>query len=194
MLIYLDANIVQYLADYGDLVYHRESAGRPPNQKLEMELLALAEVIEVALRAEEQDLDHRCDVAAPRHLLDELHRGRPTPEQLDTYLLLRDAWRDLGVEEHGAPDIEAVNAAENTLRRLHLRDPADQRHLAEAVAIGARWFLTLDKNILAKTRDVPSEPGIIEGVIVARPSELRERTVFDPVFGLQMVENGLARC
>mgnify|MGYP001587772266 CR=1 FL=1 len=44
MLIYLDANIVQYCADYGDLVFRRAGARRPSSQKLEIELRALAEV------------------------------------------------------------------------------------------------------------------------------------------------------
>jgi len=125
--------------------------------------------------------------SAPRHLIDELHRGRPTPEQLDTYDSLCQAWRDLGIEEHEPADEEAVQVVQNKVRLLGLCDLADERHLAEAVAIGARWFLTLDKDILQKTRDVSSEPGIVQGVIVARPSELCERMVFDSVFGLQVL-------
>jgi hypothetical protein len=66
--------------------------------------------------------------------------------------------------------------------------------LAEAVAIGAKWFLTLDEDILEKTQDVSSKPGMIEGVIVARPSELRVRMMFDPVFGLRVSESGLTSC
>jgi hypothetical protein len=153
-----------------------------------MELLALADVIELALRAEGLDLDHRWDVAVPRHLVEELHRGCPTLAQFDTYDSLCQAWRDLGIEEHGTPDDGVVDMVQNELRHLRLRDWADERHLAKAVAIGARWFLTLDKDILEKTRIVPSEPGIIDRLIVARPSELCQRMAFDPVFGLQVAE------
>ena len=131
MLIYLDANIVQYCADYGDFVFGREGAVQPSNRNLKMELRALGGVIELAVRAEVQDLDHRWDVAAPRHLLEELSRGNPSQEQLDTYRLLREAWQDLGIEEHGLPDIDVVNTVETRLRRLNLRDPPDRRHLAE---------------------------------------------------------------
>ena len=178
MLVYLDANVVQYCADYGDFIFRVEGARRPPNSKLKMELRALGEVIELAVRAEAQDLEHRWDVAAPRHLLDELLRGRPTAEQIDTYHALRDAWRDLGVEEYESPDVGAVNAIDHRLRSLNLQDPPDRRHLAEAVAMRATWFLTLDEDILEKTREVPRGPGMIEGVIVARPSELRASVCF----------------
>ena len=187
MLIYLDANIVQYCADYGDFIFHCKDAVQPPNRNLNMELRALGEVIEQAVRAELQDLDHRWDVAAPCHLLAELSCGNPSQEQLDTYRSLREAWHGLGIEEHEPPDVEAVNAADARFRWLDLRDPADRRHLAEAVAIGASWFITLDKDIIRKTRNEPSKPGMIEGVVVGRPSELRARMTFDPVFGLQLL-------
>jgi hypothetical protein len=193
MLIYLDANMVQYCADYGDFVFDRESAKQPPNRNLKMELRALGEVIEMAIRAEVQDLDHRWDVAAPRHLLEEFSRGKPSQEQLDTYRSLREAWHDLGIEEHGSPDVEVVSAVESRLRRLNLRDPLDRRHLAEAVAIGASWFITLDKDILEKTRDEPNKPTAIEGAIVGRPSELRARMTFDAVFGLRLAEGSLSK-
>ena len=193
MLIYLDANIVQYCADYGDFVFDREGAVQPPNRNLKMELRALGDVIQLAVRAEVQDLDHRWDVAAPIHLLEELSRGNLSQEQLDTYRSLREAWQDLGIEEHAPPDVEVVNTVETKLRRLNLRDPPDRRHLAEAVAIGASWFVTLDKDIIKKTREEPSEPTMIEGVIVGRPSELRGRMTFDPVFGLRLSEGGLTK-
>ena len=165
MLIYLDANIVQYCADYGDFVFGRDGSVQPPNHNLKMELCALGDVIELAVRAEVQDLDHRWDVAAPIHLLEELCRGNLSQEQVDTYRSLREAWQDLGIEEHGSPDVEVVNTVETKLRRLNLRDPPDRRHLAEAVAIGASWFITLDKDIIKKTRDEPSKPTMIEGRI-----------------------------
>jgi predicted nucleic acid-binding protein len=81
-----------------------------------------------------------------------------------------------------------VNTIETRLRGLNLRDPPDRRHLAEAIAIGAAWFITLDKDIIKKTRGQQSQPTKIEGVIVGRPSELRAKTTFDPVFGLRLAE------
>lgn len=189
MLIYLDANIVQYCADY-----YRGVGGwtkQRPDAKLMIELQALDEIIELAAHAEAQDLDHRWDVAAPEHLLNELERGRPTEEQLDTYRDLLEAWQELGVEEHGTPDAQTVWRAQGRLARLELKDPPDTLHLAEAVAMGAAWFLTCDKEVLRKTRNrsKPNEPGVIEGVTVGCPSELRARMIFDPVFGLRLEQS-----
>lgn len=183
MLIYLDANIVQYCAPW--------EAKQPPGPKLDIELQALCEIIELAAYAEVQDLDHRWDVAAPKHLLDELERGRPTKGQLRTYRDLRESWQELGVEKHGTPDAETVERAQRRIARLKLKDLPDTLHLAEAVAMGAAWFLTYDKEVLKKTRNKnkPNEPGLIEGVIVGRPSELRARMTFDPVFGLQLEQS-----
>ena len=180
MLIYLDANIIQYCADL--------EAMQGEDTKLDIELQALDKIIELVAYAEVQDLDHRWDVAAPKHLLDELKRGRPTKRQLRTYRGLRKSWEELGVEKHGTPDAEAVERAQRRLRRLKMKHPPDILHLAEAVAMGAAWFLTYDKDILKKTRNKnkPNEPGVIEGVTVGRPSELRARMTFDPVFGLRL--------
>jgi hypothetical protein len=188
MLIYLDANIVQYCADYQEFIFDFDDTMRPPGRKLEIELHALREIIEMASQVEVQDLDHRWDVAAPEYLLDELKRGRPSEEQLDTYRSLREAWHDLGVEKHGLPDAEAVYRVQIRLARLNLKDPPDTLHLAEAVAMGAVWFLTLDKEILRKTRGKANEPGVIEDLTVGRPSELRAKMTFDPVFGLRVEE------
>ena len=188
MLIYLDANIVQYCADFRDFIFDFDDTMRLPDRKLEIELRALREIIEMASHAEVQDLDHRWDVAAPKHLLDELKRGCPSDDQLDAYRSLREAWHDLGVEKHGLPDAEAVYRVQRRLARLNLKDPPDTLHLAEAVAMGAAWFLTHDKEILRKTRYKANEPGVIEGLAVGRPSELRARMTFDPVFGLRVEE------
>lgn len=162
-----------------------------PDPKLAIELQALDEIIELVAYAETQDLDHRWDAAAPEHLLDELKRGSPSEEQLRVYHNLREAWHDLGMERHGTPDAETVERAQRRLARLKLKHPQDTLHLAEAVAMGASWFLTYDKEVLKKTRNKnkPSEPGIIEGVTVGRPSELRARMSFDPVFGLRLEQS-----
>jgi hypothetical protein len=184
MLIYLDANIVQYCSDLESM--------QCSDLKLEKELQALNEIIELVAYAEGvQDFDHRWDVAAPGHLLDELKRGRPTKEQLHTYRVLREAWQQVGVEKYGTPDAETVERAQRRLFRLKLKDPPDTLHLAEAVAMGAAWFLTCDKEVLKKTRNKnkPNEPGVIDGVTVGCPSELRARMKFDPVFGLQLEQS-----
>jgi hypothetical protein len=179
MLIYLDANIVQYCADPKIRLW--------ADPKLLIELDALDEIIELAAYAETQDLDHRWDVTAPGHLLDELKRGKPTKDQLKWYRHLCEAWQVLGVEKHGTPDAETVDRVQKRLARLKLKHPHDTLHLAEAVAIGAVWFLSYDNEILKKTRgkNKPNEPGETEGVTVGCPSELRARMSFDPVFGLQ---------
>ena len=184
MLIYLDANIVQYCADY--YVPGLRWATHPPDSKLKIELYALGEIIELAAYAEVQDLDHRWDVVTPEHLLDELKRGCPTKKQLGAYRDLREASHALGIEKHGSPDAEAVDRAQRRLARLKLKDPPDTLHLAEAVAMGAAWFITYDKDILSKTRKKANEPGVIEGVTVGRPSELCARMTFDSVFGLRL--------
>jgi len=186
MLIYLDANIVQYCADYADFVYGLDGAPQPPNRNLQIELHALSEIVELAVFAEMQDLDHRWDIAAPTHLLDELWRGRPSEDQLATYRSLRDAWHDIGIEKHGSSDPEVVDRAQRRLARLKLKHPPDTLHLAEAVAMRAAWFLTCDKEILSKTRKKTTQPGVIEGMTVARPSELLARMRFDRVFGLRV--------
>lgn len=184
MLIYLDANIVQYCADLESM--------RPADPKLTTELQALDEVIELVAYAEGvQDFDHRWDVAAPEYLLKELKRGRPTERQLRTYRHLREAWQDCGVEKYGIPDAEIVDRAQRRLARLKLKDLPDILHLAETVAMGAAWFLTCDKEVLKKTRNKnkPNEPGVIEGVTVGSPSELYARMAFDPVFGLRLEQS-----
>jgi hypothetical protein len=189
MFIYLDANIVQYYADY--YVSVRGWLKRPPDYKLNIELNALSEIVELVAYAETQDLDHRWDAAAPEHLLNELKRGRPSKEQLDVYHDLREAWRVLGIEKHGIPEAETVERVQRRLNRLKLKHPHDTLHLAEAIAMRASWFLSYDKEVLKKTRNKnkPNEPGVIEGVTIGRPSELRARMTFDPVFGLQLELN-----
>jgi hypothetical protein len=183
MLIYLDANIIQFIAD-------RETMTQT-DPTLVTELQALDEIIELAVYAEMQDLDHRWDIPAPEHLLDELEHGDPKPWQLDTYRSLREAWQDCGIEKYGTPDARTVERPQRRLARLKLKDPPDILHLGEAVAMGAAWFLTYDKEILKKTRNKnkPGEPGVIEGVTVGCPSELRARMTFDPVFGLQLEQS-----
>jgi hypothetical protein len=183
MLIYLDANIAQYCAPW--------EAKQPPDPKLDIELQTLDEIIEMAYYAEVQDLDHRWDVAVPEHLLDELESGRPTEGQLDTYRDLRKAWQDCGIDKRGTPDAETVERVQRRLAQLKLKDPPDTLHLAEAIAMGAAWFLTYDKEVLKKTRskNKPNEPVIVEGVTVGSPSELRAKLTFDPVFGLRLEQS-----
>ena len=145
MLIYLDANIVQYCADYADLIFGGERGEAVPNVKLKAELLALREIVEVALRAEEQDLDHRWDVAAPRHLLDELLRGKPTSAQLETYSNLQAAWEDLGVESHGEVGAQLIGVVSNRLKTLNLHDAPDQRNLSITLRHAGQSFTVQDR-------------------------------------------------
>jgi hypothetical protein len=87
MLIYLDANIVQYCADHCDFVFGESATCKGVDAKLQKELEALRGLVE---------LDQLGDwtFAAPAHLLAELRAGERTEEQLDTYKVLEEAWSD----------------------------------------------------------------------------------------------------
>jgi hypothetical protein len=199
MLIYLDANIVQYCADYENFIF---GSGDPPSTftaKLLSELVALRELIELELKIEQMDFENRWDVVAPSHLIRELFSGRPTDEQRRVYRILQEAWVDCGQEEHIAAKEDEIAAIEKSLRPLGLKDVADRWHLAQAIALGASWFLTNDGDILEKTRQKPSYVGknligiaptigIVQGVRVGRPSECIKRLSFDPVFGFAQIE------
>ena len=160
MFIYLDANVVQYTAKYSDFIFQvcRRCPVKEP--KLRREIMALRYLAE---------LDQYGDwtYIAPRHLLDELKQGQPTPEQLETYKTLDEAWRDCYFpgDEPSETEICRIN---ESLFELHLKDPADRRHLAEALSRHATWFLTNDGEVLRKTR------GRINSMRITRPSECLE--------------------
>lgn len=158
MVIYLDANIVQYLADFGDFVF-RASPNLPVSSPwLQGELNALRELIEL------EQLGH-WDFAAPEHLLAELHRGRPTVGQRETYAILEDA------AFMAEPCRRDVGEYSTSLLTLGLAR-ADRRHLATALAMSASWFLTCDRGILRRVAKAPG--GWRRAMRVAPPSRAIE--------------------
>jgi len=94
------------------------------------------------------------------HLQVELHRGRPSNDQRETYEMLAES-----ADVEYAIDEPVFRNVLQELLRLRLRDRADQVHLATAVAMRASWFLTNDNGILRKVG------GRIRSTLIARPSE-----------------------
>jgi len=160
MLIYLDANIVQYCADHWDFVSGESAACKTADAKLQKELEALRRLVEL-----EQLGDWT--FAAPAHLLAELRGGKGTGEQLDTYKLLEKAWVESVWCDDIQPTEETVGRIGRSLATLRLKD-ADQRHLAEAIALNASWFLTNDGEVVKKAE------GRFAAMQVCRPSECLE--------------------
>ena len=143
MLIYLDANIVQYCADHRKFVFGESDTCETADRKLKEELNALRRLV---------DLEQLGDwtFAAPAHLLSELLAGNPRPEQIDTYKLLKEAWNDSVWSEDARPTEDTIHRIERSLVALQLRHASDQRHLAEALALNASWFLTNDRDVVKK--------------------------------------------
>lgn len=152
MLIYLDANVVQYTADYADFVFGKNAAYPVEEQAIRSELYALRELIELEQFGSWTFAN--CD-----NLQAELCRGRPSNDQRETYEVL-----------NVCPDAEYVIGQQvflevlEELLPLRLRDQADRVHLATAVAMGASWFLTNDNGILRRVG------GHIRSTRVAKPS------------------------
>jgi hypothetical protein len=97
---------------------------------------------------------------------------KPTHNQRRVYSILLQVWEEVRLEEADDVDEETITQIEQTLRTLKLKDK-DRRHLAEAIALGAVWFLTNDKSLINNTRN-PEYPNLIcnvQIVYVARPSE-----------------------
>ena len=168
MLIYLDANVIQYCADHEAFLFGDGSTPPTKDVKLLKELGALRKLIEL------EQLGEGWDVAAPTHLMKELLAGKPRPSQRKVYAILLRAWQDSMWREFVEANEEKISSVENSLRQLNFRDTSDRRHLAEAIALEAAWFLTLDKNIISRTRQKPEFIGIVQRVRVARPSECIE--------------------
>jgi hypothetical protein len=156
MLIYLDANIVQDTADYADFLFGTQADCPVEERVAQRELCALRELI---------DLEQfgSWTIANCDYLQVELHRGRPSNDQLQTYEMLNDC-----VNPECAFDERVFRDVLQDLLPLRLRDRADQWHLATAVAMGASWFLTNDHGILRKVS------GLIRSTRVASPSECIE--------------------
>ena len=165
MLLYLDSNLVQYYADYQSIIFENEDAFQI-NQPLLVELKALQKIIEL------EQLGEGWQVAAPKHLLDELQYKKPNVEQKEVYSILLQAWQKAGQQEANETSEENIFAIGCSLSFLKLKDK-DSRHLAEAIALGAVWFLTNDKRLINHTRPKKDKKSIckIQGIFIARPSE-----------------------
>lgn len=161
MLIYLDANIIQYCADHWDFVSGESATCKNVDLKLQKELEALRRLVEL-----EQLGDWT--FAATAHLLAELRAGKPTKEQFDTYKLLQEAWGDSIWFEDTRPTEDTIRKIEQSLATLKLKQASDRRHLAEAIALHASWFLTNDKDVVNKAKKAKGRFGSIQ---VCRPSE-----------------------
>ena len=184
MLIYLDANIVQYIADYEAFIFGTTPV--PNNLKSGQfgeELQALRVLIEFALEIETLEVANRWEVAAPVHLMKELQSGKPTDNQRDAYSLLKRAWADSNLHDRVKVSEAEITSIERSLDALNLKHCADRKHLAEAITLQASWFLTCDKDILCKTRVYPKDIGVVEGVRVARPSECFQVLSANPALG-----------
>lgn len=154
--------IVQYIIDYHEYIFGEISgySGECPitEPELKSELKALRNLI---------FLDQLGDwvYACTPHLWDELNSGNPTTKQQHLYPMFKRAWEASGWIEAFHLDESEVNKVENSLKTLHLRHTADQRHLAEAIVLNASWFLTNDNEVVKKCRmiDLPLH--------VSKPSE-----------------------
>jgi len=165
MLIYLDANLAQYCADYEDFIFGRSDVPPVNQPKLLRELEALQQIVAL------EQLGEGWHVAAPKHLMQELV-CEPTDNQRRVYSILLQAWQEAAQQEAHDLDEETITQIEQSLRPLQLKDK-DRRHLAEAIALGAVWFLTNDKGLINHTRPRKCRNRIcsVQGVYVARPSE-----------------------
>ena len=168
MLIYLDANIVQYCADYEDFIFGDDAPPPTSDTKLLKELEALRTLVEL------EQLGEVWEVAAPAHLIKELLKGEPKRNQRKVYDILLQAWQDSAWQELVEANEEKIASIERSLRPLKLKDTADRWHLAEAIALEASWFLTNDSNIISRTRRQAESIGNVQRVLVARPSECIE--------------------
>jgi len=164
MLIYLDANLAQYYADYQDFI-SGDSAAPPINEPLLRELEALHQIVEL------EQLGEGWHFAAPKHLIQEL-LYKPTPDQREIYSFLLQAWQEAGQQEANEVSEEKITTIERSLYPLQLKDK-DRQHLAEAIALGAVWFLTNDKRLINHTRPKENKKVVckVQNVYVARPSE-----------------------
>jgi hypothetical protein len=183
MLIYLDANIVQYIADHDDFLFGISEVPKTDSEPLLSELKALRALIQFELEIEQLSVDNIWDVAAPAHLMYELLSGRPSDNQRKVYSMLLRTWTESDWQQQSSTSWETVNRIEESLRYLNLRHIADRRHLAEAIALEASWFLTNDKEIIRKTRSEPNAIGIIQGMRIARPSDCFQAMHANPVLG-----------
>lgn len=157
MLIYLDANIVQYVADYESFVFSESPHCPVIEKRLRRELLALRNLVE---------LDHLADwsYVAPRHLLEELRSNHHlTKNQRRVYDLFEKAWHDCVYFGQDVPGSFEIERNDSNLSCFGLQEK-DRRHLAEAISIRASWFLTNDGRLLRKAG------GSLGAMRLSRPS------------------------
>ena len=168
MLIYLDANLVIYFADYGDFIFEDADVDPTIESNLLNELRSLKKIVEI------EQLGDGWNIAVSEHLLNELHR-KLKPEQQETINTLITSWEEYGWYEANHVNEKDVLLVEHTLIGINLKS-ADRRHLAEAITLGATWFLTNDKRLINCTRSKksPNEINVIQGVSIAKPSECIE--------------------
>jgi hypothetical protein len=160
MLIYLDIMIVQYCVDYKDFIFGDSSKCPTSEPKLRKELSALRRLVEL------EQLGDWIFASSPQ-LVSELHAGSPTIDQVEIYKLLRKSYEESGWGEAFHIEPQTVDRIGGFVKRLGLQ-PADTRHLAEAITLNASWFLTNDKGIISRCRDQDLP------LRVARPSECLE--------------------
>jgi hypothetical protein len=157
MRIYLDANLVEYTVEHEDFIFQQSDECPVAEPQLRREVNALCQLVEL-------DQYGEWTYVAPTHLLDELRSGHPTRGQLALYRVLEEAWLDCLVGQEEPTDSE-ICRIEKSVHGLCLKDSADRRHLAEALARHASWFLTNDRDIVRKTH------GKIGAMRTSRPSE-----------------------
>src|SRR3972149_10640051 len=116
MLIYLDANIVQYCADYERFILGDDTTPPTSDAKLLKELEALRTLFEL------EQLGQGWEVPAPTHLIKELLRGKPTPNQQNTYDILLRAWQDSASQEFVETNEEKITSIERSLHPLKFKD------------------------------------------------------------------------
>ena len=162
MLIYLDANIVQYCSDFEDYIFGTSESCSVIEPKARQEIDALKKLVEL------EQLTEGWVVASSPHLMNELRAGRPTPTQDKNSRLLHDAWKESDWMENGDSVPSEVDRVAQSLKTLNLSSP-DRRHLAEAVSVQASWFLTNDKNTLREANKKNSAD-LLRGLRVVRPS------------------------
>ncbi len=185
MLLYLDANLVQYCADNGDFLFGALTKPDNLSVDLQRELTALRELIDVALEIESRDTENRWCIAGPKHLVAELLDGEPTEEQREVYEMLQVAW--LEDQRATAPARDRIRAIDVSLAGLGFARK-DRLLLAEAVALGASWFLTCDKRLWRNVNARGEGIRQLQSLRVAFPSECVKIINFGSVFGLKSVD------
>jgi hypothetical protein len=171
MLLYLDAMIVQYIADNVD--YIMCLGGYLSEDEVDLSSLPtddpklLHELESLGRLAFLDQLGDGWSYAATPHLMQELLAGQPTTKQKELYDIVKTAWYESEWLETSPLDSAKVATVERSLIRLGLKE-ADRLHIAQAVVLEAAWFLTNDSEIIEKCRRATLP------LRVCRPSECLE--------------------